>query len=178
MGGQVTARSIEGDGSTFVVDLPLARGTAPMASEPTEPTVEPQDQRRLRILAAEDNATNQKVLQAVLEPLDVHLRIVADGREAVEAWRSGGFDLILMDIQMPVMDGVEAARAIRATELTQHLHRIPILALTANALVHQVEAYLAAGMDGHVSKPIELKRLYDAIETAVAQAAQARSEAA
>jgi two-component system, sensor histidine kinase len=178
MGGQVTARSIEGEGSTFVVDLPLARGTAPMAADAAEPTVELQDQRRLRILAAEDNATNQKVLQAVLEPLDVHLRIVADGRKAVEAWRSGEFDLILMDIQMPVMDGVEAARAIRATELTKHLPRIPILALTANALVHQVEAYLAAGMDGHVSKPIELKRLYDAIETAVAQAAHARSEAA
>jgi CheY-like chemotaxis protein len=178
MGGQVTARSIEGEGSTFVVDLPLARGVAPAVAEAAEAEAEPQDGRRLRILAAEDNATNQKVLQAVLEPLDVHLQIVQDGREAVAAWRGGEFDLILMDIQMPVMDGVEAARAIRATELTEHLPRIPILALTANALVHQVEAYLAAGMDGHVSKPIELKRLYDAIETAVANAAQARSRAA
>jgi len=178
MGGQVTARSIEGEGSTFVVDLPLARGKAPMAAEPAEATAGPQDQRRLRILAAEDNATNQKVLQAVLEPLDVHLQIVPDGREAVDAWRGGGFDLILMDIQMPVMDGVEAAKAIRAAEVSERLPRTPILALTANALVHQVEAYLAAGMDGHVSKPIELKRLYDAIETAVANSALARSQAA
>jgi signal transduction histidine kinase/ActR/RegA family two-component response regulator len=177
MGGQVTARSIEGEGSTFVVDLPLARGAAPRAAEPAE-VAEPHDQRRLRILAAEDNATNQKVLQAVMEPLDVHLQIVPDGREAVDAWRGGGFDLILMDIQMPVMDGVEAARAIRAAELSERLPRTPILALTANALVHQVEAYLAAGMDGHVSKPIELKRLYDAIETAVANSALARSQAA
>jgi signal transduction histidine kinase len=177
MGGQVTARSIEGEGSTFVVDLPLARGAAPRAAEPAG-VAEPHDQRRLRILAAEDNATNQKVLQAVMEPLDVHLQIVPDGREAVDAWRGGGFDLILMDIQMPVMDGVEAARAIRAAELSERLPRTPILALTANALVHQVEAYLAAGMDGHVSKPIELKRLYDAIETAVANSALARPQAA
>jgi signal transduction histidine kinase/ActR/RegA family two-component response regulator len=177
MGGQVTARSIEGEGSTFVVDLPLARGAAPRAAEPAG-VAEPHDQRRLRILAAEDNATNQKVLQAVMEPLDVHLQIVPDGREAVDAWRGGGFDLILMDIQMPVMDGVEAAKAIRAAELSERLPRTPILALTANALVHQVEAYLAAGMDGHVSKPIELKRLYDAIETAVANSALARSQAA
>ena len=177
MGGQVTARSIEGEGSTFVVDLPLARGAAPRAAEPAG-VAEPHDQRRLRILAAEDNATNQKVLQAVMEPLDVHLQIVPDGREAVDAWRGGGFDLILMDIQMPVMDGVEAAKAIRAAELSERLPRTPILALTANALVHQVEAYLAAGMDGHVSKPIELKRLYDAIETAVANSALARPQAA
>lgn len=113
-----------------------------------------------------------------MEPLDVHLHIVADGKEAVDAWRKGGFDLILMDIQMPVMDGVEAARAIRAVEASEGLPRTPILALTANALVHQVESYLAAGMDGHVSKPIELKRLYEAIETAVAAAAAARAEAA
>ena len=178
MGGQVTARSIEGDGSTFVVDLPLARGAAPRVAEPAEPVAAPDESRRLRILAAEDNATNQKVLQAVLEPLDVQLRIVPDGREAVDAWRGGGFDLILMDIQMPIMDGVEAARTIRAAEVSENLPRTPILALTANALVHQVEAYLAVGMDGHVSKPIELKRLYDAIETAVASGARARSEAA
>eukprot|EP01035_Chromulina_nebulosa_P065219 gene65219-89230_t len=79
---------------------------------------------------------------------------------------------------MPVMDGVEAARTIRAAEVALGGPRIPILALTANALVHQVESYLAAGMDGHVSKPIELTRLYDAIETALASAATARAAAA
>jgi len=178
MGGQVTARSIEGEGSTFVVDLPLRRGAAPRVADPADGDAESLDDRKLRILAAEDNVTNQKVLQAVMEPLDVHLHIVADGKEAVDAWRKGGFDLILMDIQMPVMDGVEAARAIRAVEASEGLPRTPILALTANALVHQVESYLAAGMDGHVSKPIELKRLYEAIETAVAAAAAARAEAA
>ena len=122
-----------------------------------ESALEALEERKLRILAAEDNATNQKVLQAVMEPLDVHLHIVSDGRQAVEAWRAGGFDLILMDIQMPVMDGVEAARTIRAAEAAEGCARTPILALTANALVHQVESYLAVGMDGHVSKPISAK---------------------
>ncbi len=178
MGGTVTARSVEGEGSTFMVDLPLHRAAPPKAAEPSVTAAEAVEQRRMRILAAEDNATNQKVLQAVMEPLGVDLHIVPDGRQAVDAWRLGGFDLILMDIQMPIMDGVEAARAIRATETAENLPRIPIVALTANALVHQVESYLAAGMDGHVAKPIELKRLYAAIETAAAAAAAAKARAA
>ena len=178
MGGAVAARSIEGEGSTFTVDMPLHRAAAPMEQMVAENALEALEERKLRILAAEDNATNQKVLQAVMEPLDVELHIVPDGQQAVEAWRHGGFDLILMDVQMPVMDGVEAARAIRAAEAAEHLPRTPILALTANALVHQVESYLAVGMDGHVSKPIELTRLYDAIETTLANAAAARSQAA
>jgi CheY-like chemotaxis protein len=111
--------------------------------------------------------TNQKVLRAVLDPLDIDLHLTPDGAAAVEAWRTGGFDLILMDIQMPVMDGVEATEIIRAEELRQGLARIPILALTANAMTYQVEQYLRAGMDGHVSKPIELQRFYTAIEEAL-----------
>jgi len=178
MGGAVFARSIEGEGSTFTVDLPLHRAAMPAEQAAPVSALDALEERKLRILAAEDNATNQKVLQAVMEPLDVHLHIVPDGKQAVEAWREGGFDLILMDVQMPVMDGVEAARAIRAAEAAQGGARIPILALTANALVHQVESYMAAGMDGHVSKPIELTRLYEAIETALANAAVARAEAA
>ncbi|HRD28571.1 MAG TPA: ATP-binding protein, partial [Caulobacter sp.] len=178
MGGSISARSIEGEGSTFTVDLPLQRAAAPAEEATPDSALEALEERKLRILAAEDNATNQKVLQAVLEPLDVHLHIVPDGKQAVDAWRRGGFDLILMDVQMPVMDGVEAARTIRAAEAAEGGPRIPILALTANALVHQVESYLAAGMDGHVAKPIELTRLYDAIETTLANAAAARSKAA
>jgi CheY-like chemotaxis protein len=88
--------------------------------------------------------------------------------------------VILMDIQMPVMDGIAAARAIRAAEKSERRPRTPILALTANALVHQVEEYLAAGMDGHVAKPIEIAKLYEAISaalTAVATGGSGRGRA-
>ncbi|MGE5500383.1 MAG: ATP-binding protein [Ignavibacteriales bacterium] len=177
MGGAVAAQSAEGQGSTFTVDLPLARGGEIAPAAPEEARDEPEfEGRRMRVLAAEDNPTNQKVLRAVMEPLEADLTLVADGKEAVEAWRAGAYDLILMDIQMPVMDGVEAAKAIRAEEVAENRPRIPILALTANALVHQVEQYMAAGMDGHVAKPIELPRLYDAIDRAFT--ASARAEAA
>jgi CheY-like chemotaxis protein len=107
------------------------------------------------------------VLQAVMDSLGIDIDIVPDGLEAVEAWRAGGYDLILMDIQMPVMDGIAAAREIRAEEARSGRRRTPIVALTANALTHQIEEYLAAGMDGHVAKPIEIAKLYEAISVAL-----------
>ncbi len=178
MGGQIIARSAPGEGSTFTVDLPLARGVEVLPDVLAAGEAEENGGRPLRILAAEDNLTNQKVLRAVLDPLDIHLTINADGAAAVEAWRTGGFDLILMDIQMPVMDGVEATQAIRAEERQRRAPRIPILALTANAMTYQVEQYLAVGMDGHVSKPIELQRLYVAIENALAGHSESTGQSA
>jgi CheY-like chemotaxis protein len=89
----------------------------------------------------------------------------------VEAWKNGRYDLILMDIQMPVMDGVAATKAIRAAEKKLKRARTPIVALTANALSHQVAEYMAAGMDGHVAKPIEIAKLYEAISAALNAAA-------
>jgi CheY-like chemotaxis protein len=129
----------------------------------------------VRVLAAEDNLVNQKVLKAIVEPMDVELTLVGDGRAAVDAWRTGAFDVILMDIQMPVMDGITAAKAIRSAEQADRRARTPILALTANALVHQVEEYLAAGMDGHVAKPIEISKLYDAMNRALSDAQTAQA---
>jgi signal transduction histidine kinase/ActR/RegA family two-component response regulator len=169
MGGSIDVSTREGRGSIFTVELPLARG------EPAE-TAAPEaeaagDDGDLRLLAAEDNPTNRQVLQAVMDSLGIDIDIVPDGQEAVEAWRNGGYDLILMDIQMPVMDGIAAAREIRAEEARDGRRRTPIVALTANALTHQIEEYLAAGMDGHVAKPIEIAKLYEAISatlTAVA----------
>jgi two-component system, sensor histidine kinase len=168
MGGQISVMSEEGKGSTFIVELPFARaeGTGEAADEPGVVDVQ---QRSVRVLAAEDNVVNQKVLRAIVEPMDVELAIVGDGRAAVEAWRDGAFDVILMDIQMPVMDGITAAKAIRTEEAAERRPRTPILALTANALVHQVEEYLAAGMDGHVAKPIEISKLYDAMSRVLSQ---------
>ncbi|HEX3919293.1 MAG TPA: ATP-binding protein [Caulobacteraceae bacterium] len=174
MGGQISVMSEEGKGSTFIVELPFERAASSAPVEAAHPTVDVQ-QRSVRVLAAEDNLVNQKVLKAIVEPMDVELSLVGDGRAALEAWRSGEFDVILMDIQMPVMDGISAAKAIRAEERGLKRPRTPILALTANALVHQVEEYLAAGMDGHVAKPIEITKLYDAMSRVLSEPQEAEA---
>jgi signal transduction histidine kinase/CheY-like chemotaxis protein len=161
MGGSIHVESREGEGSTFTVELPLTRGEAAETEEAD--AVADSEDRNIRLLAAEDNPTNQQVLAAVMESLGIDIDIVADGRQAVDAWRVGGYDLILMDIQMPVLDGIDAAREIRAIEIDEKRKRTPIVALTANALTYQVEEYMAAGMDGHVAKPIEIAKLYEAI---------------
>ena len=177
MGGRIEVESAPGKGSTFAVTLPLPRGETPVA-EPEAPVQDAEPDVMLRILAAEDNPTNQQVLSAVMAALGIDVEIVPDGATAVEAWRTGVYDLILMDIQMPVMDGIEAAKAIRKAERKRRRPRTPIVALTANALSHQVEEYLAAGMDGHISKPLEIAKLYDGIVRALEATAPAGADAA
>ena len=173
MGGSIDVESREGQGSTFTVELPLIRGEAARAAQPD--AAHDTGDRNIRLLAAEDNPTNQQVLAAVMESLGIDIDIVGDGKQAVDAWRVGGYDLILMDIQMPVMDGIDAAREIRAVEIAEQRKRTPIVALTANALTHQVDEYMAVGMDGHVAKPIEIAKLYEAISAALTAAATGAS---
>jgi signal transduction histidine kinase len=162
MGGTLSARSIEGQGSIFTFEAPLVHET-PAEPARAEPTPEAAPHGRLRILAAEDNVINQKVLAALLEPLDVELVMTADGEAAVAAYRQGAFDAVLMDIQMPKMNGVEASRAIREWESQRGAPQTPILAVTANLMSHHVADYLAAGMDGVVAKPIEARKLLEAL---------------
>jgi signal transduction histidine kinase/AmiR/NasT family two-component response regulator len=171
MGGVISVESREGQGSVFTVELPLERGVLPADLPAPSQTAEAADESALHLLAAEDNPTNQQVLAAVMGSLGIEIDIVPNGKAAFEAWRDGAYDLILMDIQMPVMDGIDSARAIRAAERENGRFRTPIVALTANALSHQVEEYLAAGMDGHVAKPIEIAKLYEAISRALTEAA-------
>ena len=120
--------------------------------------------RALRVLLVEDSLLNQKLAQAVLAKAGHQVTIANNGREAVEAWGAATFDLILMDIQMPEMDGFEATQAIRDQE-REAGGRIPIIAMTAHALKGDRERCLEAGMDEYVSKPIHAKRLLEIIET-------------
>ncbi|CAN5893093.1 hypothetical protein BH11PSE1_BH11PSE1_14060 [soil metagenome] len=173
MGGELSVESAPGQGSAFRFTLPLTPAeSAPAAA--AKPTAEARGaQGVLRILAAEDNPTNQLILRALLEPLDIELEIVGNGREAVEASAARPFDLILMDAQMPEMNGLEATQAIRARERMSAGPRTPIIALTANVMRHQIDAYMAVGMDGFVAKPIDARILVQAMESALAAPAQA-----
>jgi len=167
MGGDLKLQSQLGVGSTFSFEAPMARGETAPADQPPCKHELAQAAKPARILAAEDNAINQLILRALLEPFNIELDVVSDGREAVEAWKNGSFDLILMDVQMPILNGTDATIEIRERERSEGLRRTPIIALTANVMRHQVEAYARAGMDGCVSKPIEISELLIAIESAL-----------
>ena len=173
MGGTVGVESAVGQGSCFTATLPLPRiaeeGAGPRHEPAPHAAAQPVEAGSLRVLAAEDNAVNQLVLRTMLQQAGIEPTIVADGRAAVEAWRGGAWDIILMDVHMPVMDGVSATRAIRQGEAASGRAPTPILALTANAMSHQVAEYIASGMDGFVAKPIEISALFGAIDTALGE---------
>ncbi len=170
MQGRVWAESVEGEGSTFFAELgmPYLRDIVVEADASGEVEDFGEPPRALRLLAAEDNATNRLVLTTVMNVFGFDLTLVEDGAQAVAAWRDQSFDAILMDVQMPVMDGVQATRAIRAEEAATGRPRIPIVALSANAFHHQISEYIGAGMDTHVAKPIELSALQSALEYVLA----------
>lgn len=166
MGGNIAVETVEGEGSTFTVNLPLphlaiadadAAGPLPTAEISTD---------GLRVLVAEDNVMNQRVLRTLLNALGVEPVIVSNGEEAVACWRRESWDVVLMDVQMPVMDGVSAARSIRTQEQIERRDHTPIIALTANAMPHHLVEYMTAGMDAVVAKPIDLAALVQAINAA------------
>jgi PAS domain S-box-containing protein len=177
MGGGIAVESARGQGSTFRFRILLEEARPPAAAtgQPSPAAVPAAavgdgvaGGRPLRILAAEDHPTNRVVLEALLQRVGADVVLVANGREAVEAWDGGRFDVVLMDIQMPELDGICATLEIRALERSRGRPRTPILAVTANVMTDQVEAYIAAGMDGHVAKPIDPRKMFAAILDAMA----------
>ena len=162
MDGAISVDSTPGGGSTFCLRLPFALPDGSPALPAIHVTGKrPQLHGGLRILVAEDNGVNQLLTEAYIRKLGHSCDIVANGLEAVHQVQAAPYDLVLMDVQMPEMDGIEATREIRA--LAAPLARIPVIALTANAMAADREKYLAAGMDDYVSKPFEIEALRDAI---------------
>ena len=181
MGGQIDCRARPGQGAVFVFRARLKVAGAPSVKAARPVDAEPASlSSRPRVLLAEDHEVNQKVVQLMLgEAAD--LVIVADGQQAVEqALGPQPFDVILMDTQMPVMDGLTAIRRIREQEVRLGRGPTPIISLTANAMAHQVVAAMDAGADRHLAKPITADALYDAIDKVMrpASADQKSTEAA
>ncbi|WGM37782.1 ATP-binding protein [Caulobacter sp. NIBR1757] len=162
MGGDLTAESEPGKGAVFILTLPLAPVAAPETAA-ADPAPGQADQTRApRVLLAEDHPVNRRVVQMLLEPAGVELTCVENGALAVEAAAAQTFDLVLMDLQMPVMDGLTAIRGIRAAETS----RTPIWALSANALPEHKRASAEAGADGHLTKPVNAQALFEVLAIA------------
>lgn len=163
MGGDIAAASRPGQGTTFRVTLPLPPAPARARPCPAPATAAPALPAGLRVLVADDNATNRLVLQSMLRRLGVEVEAVDGGRAAVAAAARGGHDALLLDIAMPDLTGSEALAAIRAAEAAAGRRRVPAAAVTANAMRHQAEEYLAQGFDLHIGKPIALSGLGGAL---------------
>lgn len=167
MGGDISVTSVVGEGATFAVRLPLKPAEAP--NRPIGPRPPQGIDAELRILVADDNPANRLIMETFFNQIGVTPRIVGDGQALVEAWRDERWDLILTDIQMPVMDGLAAARRIRAEEQKSGIAPTPILAVTANASSHHAEQYEAAGMNGLIPKPINFTYLIGVINEAICE---------
>ncbi len=162
MGGRIWAKSVEGAGSTFTVELPFLVPHHAPQQQADETTGMPGAalSQQLHLLIAEDNPLNASTLQKILDRLGHRSLVVKDGRQALERWRQAAWSCILMDIQMPVMDGRVATATIRQQEQSVGGH-IPIIAVTAYAMQGDRERLLAEGFDGYLSKPLDINELRD-----------------
>ncbi|MGE4556103.1 MAG: PAS domain S-box protein [Desulfovibrionaceae bacterium] len=161
MGGAMSVESEYGRGTTFYVSIPFKVGDAPTAPAPeAEP---PPIQSGFHVLLAEDDPVNQKTVGKMLEKLGCRVVPAEDGRHALELLKKDRFDLVFMDIQMPVLDGVQATMAIRSKAAGSHNAYIPIVALTAYAMPGDRNRFLEAGMDAYLAKPVDFDDLRDVL---------------
>jgi signal transduction histidine kinase/CheY-like chemotaxis protein len=172
MDGNLDCESEPGGGSAFILTLPLIPAEAPVARQAAEADHTPVlDNVPVRVLLADDHPTNRRVVELILSQVNVELVSVEDGAQAVEAFRSAPYDIVLMDMQMPIMDGLEATREIRRHEEASGTGHTTIVMLTANALAEHIAAGQTAGADQHLSKPFGA----DALLALIADSAPRRS---
>ncbi len=164
MGGSIWVESEKGKGSNFCFAIPYQLGSRP-EDTPVIPPQADKNVTQLRVLIVEDDPINQLVLQRMLSDKGHIISTANNGLEALDCYKRGKYDLILMDIQMPQMDGVEATRRIREAEKQNNLKHTPIIVLTAYALKGDRDKYLSLGMDGYVAKPIQMEELFQTIAT-------------
>jgi signal transduction histidine kinase/CheY-like chemotaxis protein len=176
MGGEIGLQSALGQGSTFTVTLPLE--DEPAADSPLTAPAELDEVAQagdrfagLRVLVAEDHPVNELLMRKLLERLGCTVLLARDGEQAVDQWSRGGVDLVLMDVQMPGTNGLQATRRIRELEVARGLAHTPIVAVTANAMSGDREACLAAGTDGYTPKPVGPQALMRAMDDALQRAA-------
>jgi signal transduction histidine kinase/CheY-like chemotaxis protein len=167
MGGRVEVDSVPGRGTTIRISLPLPPAPKAQAAAEDHPRRAPVSLAGLRILAADDNATNCAVMQLMLEGCGAEVTLASDGARAVQAWQPGRFDAVLLDIAMPHMDGPTALAELRRLEAQHGCPPGPIIAVTANAMAHQIAEYVVMGFDTCVAKPINATDLSNAIRTLV-----------
>jgi CheY-like chemotaxis protein len=167
MGGRLSVTSQPGEGSTFsfVMNCAIYSGDEAAAQRAAKQARRGAGARKLRVLLAEDNRVNQLLVVRLLEARGHEVTVAGDGRAAVDRAAHDNYDVILMDVQMPEMDGLEATRTLRARGV-----RAPIIAMTAHAMQGDRDRCLSAGMDAYVSKPIQPDEVFEAIEDAVAAA--------
>ena len=181
MGGSLVVRAQPGVGSEFIFSLQLSRTEGEAGLEPGlagSGNGEAVSERPIKVLLAEDHPTNRKVVELILGAAGIHLVSVENGEEAIQASSIEAFDLILMDVQMPVMDGLTAIRAIRSRERVSGAIRTPIVSLTANAMPEHARASRAAGADDHVTKPVSAQTLLDVVTRAASGDYDAAARAA
>jgi len=185
MEGTINLTSAPGEGTFVAIYLPVPRTDLPETRFPLpEAPADVTELDGLRVLAADDNRTNRMILGAMMGQLGIAAVLVSDGTEALKAYDREEFDLVILDISMPDVDGVTVQREIRAREARRadtpgapRLTRLPIVAFTANAMSHQVESYLAAGFDDCLTKPLQIDRLRTALSALVADRGRRRPAA-